>query len=185
MNNKTSKMIKISLLAAIAVVLMYFEFPVIPMFPWLKIDLSDIPALMGGFAFGPVAGIVIELLKNILHVLVKGTSSGLVGELANFLIGIALVVPASVIYRRKKTIASAIIGMIVGVLVLEVAGILANVYILLPLYGMKMVGEELTKYIVAGLVPFNGIKGLMVCVASFISYLALAKPAFGQEIMKK
>ena len=64
MNNKTSKLIKISLLSAIALILMYFDFPVIPIFPWLKIDLSDVPALLGAFGFGPIVGILIELIKN-------------------------------------------------------------------------------------------------------------------------
>ena len=66
MNNKTSKLIKISLLSAIALILMYFDFPVIPIFPWLKIDLSDVPALLGAFGFGPIVGILIELIKNLL-----------------------------------------------------------------------------------------------------------------------
>ena len=69
-------MIKISLLAAIAVVLMYFDFPIIPAFPWLKIDLSEVPALMGGFAYGPVAGGVIVVLKVFLRFLIKGTETG-------------------------------------------------------------------------------------------------------------
>lgn len=77
-NKNLNKFIKISLLGAIAVVLMYFDFPIpfLP-FPWLKIDLSDIPALMGAFAFGPMAGVLIELLKNLLILIVKGTGTGL------------------------------------------------------------------------------------------------------------
>ena len=71
-----NKMIKISLLAAIAVVLMYFDFPIIPAFPWLKIDLSEVPALMGGFAYGPVAGGIIVILKVFLRFLIKGTETG-------------------------------------------------------------------------------------------------------------
>ena len=77
-----NKMIKISLLAAIAVVLMYFDFPIIPAFPWLKIDLSEVPALMGGFAYGPVAGGIIVILKVFLRFLIKGTETGFVGALA-------------------------------------------------------------------------------------------------------
>ena len=84
-NKNLNKFIKISLLGAIAVVLMYFDFPIpfLP-FPWLKIDLSDIPALMGAFAFGPMSGVLIELLKNLLILIVKGTGTGFVGEMANF-----------------------------------------------------------------------------------------------------
>ena len=91
--------IKIALLSAIAMILMYIDFPVIPLFPWLKIDLSEVPVLMGGFAFGPMAAIFIELIKNILIIIVKGTNTGFVGEIANFIVGISLVVPASIIYK--------------------------------------------------------------------------------------
>ena len=84
MNKNTSKMIKISLLSALALILMYLDFPVIPIFPWLKIDFSDVPALLGAFGFGPLSGVLIELIKNILVILIKGSSTGLVGEVANF-----------------------------------------------------------------------------------------------------
>ena len=84
----TNRFIKLSLLSAIAVILMYIDFPVIPIFPWLKIDLSNVPALMGAFAFGPLAGVIIELMKNLLILIVKGTGTGFVGELANFLVGV-------------------------------------------------------------------------------------------------
>ena len=99
-----NKFIKISLLSAIAVMLMYFDFPIpfLP-FPWLKIDLSDIPALMGGFAFGPIAGVLIELLKNLLILIVKGTGTYFVGEMANFIIGASLVFPAAWIYHKNKS----------------------------------------------------------------------------------
>ena len=97
-------MIKISLLSAIAVVLMYFDFPIIPAFPWLKIDLSELPALMGGFAYGPVVGGIIVVLKVILRFLIKGTETGFVGEAANIIVGLALVVPAAWLYHKNKSI---------------------------------------------------------------------------------
>ena len=103
MNNNTSKMIKISLLSALALILMYIDFPVIPLFPWLKIDLSDVPALIGAFGFGPLAGVLIELIKNIVIVLIKGTQTGFVGEIANFLVGVALILPAALVYHKNKS----------------------------------------------------------------------------------
>ena len=84
-----NKMIKISLLVAMAVVLMYFDFPVIPLFPWLKIDLSEVPALMGGFAYGPLTGGVIIILKVLLRFLIKGTETGFIGEIANIIVGVS------------------------------------------------------------------------------------------------
>ena len=189
MNNKTNKLIKISLLSAIALILMYFDFPVIPIFPWLKIDLSDIPALLGTFGFGPLAGVIIELMKNLLYFFIKGSS--VAGIMANFIVGSALVLPAGLIYHRKKSKKSAVLGMIAGLLVMEVAGILANVYILLPLYGMQMSSEELVKYVTVGLLPFNGIKALMVNVLTYFLYKRIsvsifkAEANFGSVINKK
>ena len=176
MNNKTSKLIKISLLSAIALVLMYFDFPVIPIFPWLKIDLSDIPALLGTFGFGPLVGVVIEIIKNLLYFFIKGSSID--GILANFIVGTALVLPAGLIYHKNKGKKTAILGMVIGTIVMEVAGILANIYILLPLYGMHMTPEEL-------------IKALMVNVLTYLLYKRVsvsifkAEANFGSPIDKK
>ena len=94
--------------------------------------------MIGAFGFGPIAGVVIELLKNVLIILIKGTGSGFVGELANFLIGVALILPAGLIYHKKKSKKTAIIGMILGAVSIQIVGIISNVYLLLPAYGMHM-----------------------------------------------
>lgn len=178
-----NKFIKVALLSAIAVILMYVDIPVIPLFPWLKIDFSDVPALMGAFAFGPLTGVAIELLKNILILLVKGTGTGFVGEIANFLVGIALVLPASLIYQRRKNKKNAILGMAIGILSIEVIGVLANVYLLLPAFGMQMAGKELMEYILVGLIPFNGLKGILVAFTTYILYKKLSVSIFKVEPM--
>ncbi|EIF6155643.1 ECF transporter S component [Clostridium perfringens] len=179
----TNRFIKLSLLSAIAVILMYIDFPVIPIFPWLKIDLSDVPALMGAFAFGPLAGVIIELMKNLLILIVKGTSTGFVGELANFLVGVALVWPAALVYKKNKTKKTAILGMVLGVLCIEVVGILANVYLLLPAYGMAMSKAELMQYVTVGLIPFNGIKSILVCGITYALYKKVSVSIFKVEPM--
>lgn len=179
--NNLNTLIKVALLSAIAFILMYIDFPVIPMFPWLKIDLSEVPVLMGAFAFGPGVGVVIEFIKNLLIVVVKGSQTGLVGEVANFIVGVALVVPAAMIYKRSKTKRNAIIGMIVGILVMEVVGIIANVYFLLPAYGMQLSPAELTQYVTVGLLPFNGIKGILVSVTTYILYKKLSIYVFNDK----
>jgi Predicted membrane protein len=181
MNTNTNKMVKISLLSAIAVILMYFDFPILPAFPYLKIDLSDVPALLGGFGFGPLAGILIELVKNIVILLIKGTSTGFVGEFANFIIGVSLILPASFIYSRSKSKKNAIIGMVIGAISIEVVGILANVYILLPLYNMPLSGAELMKYVTTGLLPFNGIKAVMVSVLTYVLYKRVSVSVFNAD----
>ena len=179
----TNRFIKLSLLSAIAVILMYIDFPVIPIFPWLKIDLSDVPALMGAFAFGPLAGVIIELMKNLLILIVKGTGTGFVGELANFLVGVALVWPAALVYKKNKTKKTAILGMVLGVLCIEVVGILANVYLLLPAYGMAMSKAELMQYVTVGLIPFNGIKSILVCGITYALYKKASVSIFKVEPM--
>ena len=179
----TNRFIKLSLLSAIAVILMYIDFPVIPIFPWLKIDLSDVPALMGAFAFGPLSGVIIELMKNLLILIVKGTGTGFVGELANFLVGVALVWPAALVYKKNKTKKTAILGMALGVLCIEVVGILANVYLLLPAYGMAMSKAELMQYVTVGLIPFNGIKSILVCGITYALYKKVSVSIFKVEPM--
>ena len=186
MNNQQTKnltkLIKIALLSAIAVVLMYFDFiiPFIP-FSWLKIDLSDVPALMGAFAFGPMAGVVIELLKNILIIIVKGSETMLVGQLANFMVGCAFVVPAAWVYHRNKSKKTAILGMILGTLSIEIVGILANIYILLPAFGMAMEKEELIKYVTIGLIPLNGLKSVLVSVITYTLYKRVSVSIFKED----
>lgn len=179
----TNRFIKLSLLSAIAVILMYIDFPVIPIFPWLKIDLSDVPALMGAFVFGPLAGVIIELMKNLLILIVKGTGTGFVGEFANFLVGVALVWPAALVYKKNKTKKTAILGMVLGVLCIEVVGILANVYLLLPAYGMAMSKTELMQYVTVGLIPFNGIKSILVCGITYALYKKVSVSIFKVEPM--
>ncbi|WP_291648656.1 ECF transporter S component [Clostridium sp.] len=178
-NKNLNKFIKISLLGAIAVVLMYFDFPIpfLP-FPWLKIDLSDIPALMGAFAFGPMAGIVVELIKNLLILIVKGTSTYFVGELANFIVGVSLVAPAAWVYHRNKSRKNALLGMALGTLSIEIIGIIANVYLLLPAFGMNMVKDELVQYVTIGLLPFNGIKSILVCGITYVLYKRVSSSIF-------
>lgn len=180
MNKNTNKLIKVSLLSAIAIILMYFDFPIIPAFSWLKIDLSDVPALIGAFGFGPIAGVLIELIKNLLIPLIKGSQTGFVGEIANFLIGVSLILPASFIYHRNKSKKNAILGMVSGAIFMEVAGIVANIYFLLPAYGMKMPADMLQNYIWA-LLAFNGLKAIMVSVLTYIVYKKVSVSIFNAE----
>lgn len=186
MKKNTNKLIKISLLSAIAIILMYFDFPIIPAFSWLKIDLSDVPALIGAFGFGPIAGVLIELIKNLLIPLVKGSQTGFVGETANFLFGVSLILPASFIYYRNKSKKNAILGMVVGGIFMEVMGIIGNIYILLPAYGIKMPADMLQNYIWA-LIAFNGFKAILVSVLTYVVYKKVsvsifkADPNFGRS----
>ena len=181
MKSNINKMVKVSLLTGIAFILMFVEIPIVPIFPWLKMDVSDVPALMGAFAFGPLTGILIELLKVVMHFLLTGSSTGGVGEVANFMIGVSFIAPASLIYWKNKSKKTAIIGMIVGLLAMEVVAILANIYFLLPVYGMKMAPAELIKYVTVGLLPFNTIKGFIISILTYMLYKKVSATIFKVE----
>ena len=196
---KTSKnvnrLVKISLLVAMAFVLMLFEFPIPGFPPFLKLDFSDLPALIGGFALGPVAGVIIEGGKVILNLVFHGSYTGGVGEFANFLIGGSFVFVASYIYHKNKTKKNAIIGLIIGTIVMTIVGALFNYYILIPLYATIMGGMSnvigfsaegnsnigsLVGIIVLGITPFNIIKGTIVSLITFVSYKRIS-PLISRE----
>lgn len=171
-DSKLNKQIKIALLSGIAFVLMYFDFP-LPIFPaFLKIDLSDIPALIGAFSLGPIAGVVIELIKNILYTLIKGSSSAMIGELANFAIGATWVFVAGIIYKRNKTFKTAVIGLVVSVLAMTVVAVLLNYFVLLPMYinVFKVPLGNITDFIIAATIPFNLLKGAVTSFATVLLY---------------
>ncbi|MEG0513940.1 MAG: ECF transporter S component, partial [Clostridia bacterium] len=110
----TQSVVKVGLLSAVAFLLMFIEMPIPGLFPdFLKIDISDIPALIAGLALGPVAGICVEVVKNFLHTIVATTTGG-VGELANIIVGSAFVVSTSFIYRRKMNMKSLVMGFVCG-----------------------------------------------------------------------
>ena len=130
----TRKIAMIGVFSAIAAVLMLFEFP-LPFAPsFYELDFSEIPALVGTFAFGPVAGVMIEFVKILLKLLMKGTSTAFVGDLANFVVGCSFILPASIIYLFKKTRKTAIIGSVTGTLIMTVFGTAFNAIYLLPAF---------------------------------------------------
>lgn len=180
-NKNLNKLIKISLLSAISVILMFIEIPIVPLFPWLKMDISELPVLMGAFAFGPITGVVIEGMKILLFFILRGSSTGGVGEIANFLVGVSLMVPASMIYLRNKSKKTAIIGMIVGTIIMEFVAIVSNIYFLLPAYGMAMSSEKLLQYVTVGLIPFNAIKSIIVCTITYLVYKKISLLIFNVD----
>jgi len=181
--SSTNKMVKTSVLSVIAFVLMLIEMP-LPLFPaFLKLDLSDLPALVGGFAMGPAAGVAIELIKNFLHFITRTSTAG-VGELGNFIVGAALVFPASYIYKIKKSKTQAFMAMAVGTFSMAIAGGLANYFILLPFYAKVMPLEviiemgqvanaaiyDMKTLVMYAIVPFNLIKGALLSVIALLIY---------------
>lgn len=185
----TRSMAIMALMSALAIVLNLFSFPIPFIAPsFYKMDLSEIPVLLGGFMLGPVAGIIIELIKILLNLLLNGTSTGGVGEFANFCIGCALVIPASFIYIRNKTRKNAILGMVVGVVLMAVLGVFLNYYVMLPLYENFMPIETIiaagaainpaisTKWNFCWLAvaPFNLFKGIVASLVTALIYKRLS-----------
>lgn len=183
---------KISVLGALACILMLFELPLPIAPPFYKIDFSEVAVLIGGFAMGPWAAVCIEGLKIILNLLMNGSATMGVGEFANFLIGCAFVVPAVIFYQRNKTKKNALVGLLIGTILMTIIGAIVNYFILLPAYVFFMspaitmdtiVGMGQAIYpgidgalgiVVLCVVPFNIIKGILVGTVVFLSYKKVA-----------
>ena len=188
----TRRMAVTGMFSAIALILFLFEFP-LPFAPsFYELDFSELPALVGAFAFGPVTGVIIEVVKILLKLLIKGTSTAFVGDLANFVIGCSFILPASAIYHFNKKKKSAIAGCIIGTLILTLFGTAFNAIYLLPafsrLYGMPLdtildmgsaVNPLMTKgsivsFVVCCVAPMNLIKGGSVSLITMLIYKPLS-----------
>nr|WP_312576311.1 ECF transporter S component [Sedimentibacter sp.] len=184
--NYVKTLTKIAALSAVAGVLMLMEMPLWFAPNFYKLDFSEIPVLVGAFAMGPIAGMTIEFIKILLNFVLNGTVTGGVGEVANFLIGCALIMPAGYIYKHHKSTKTAILGMVIGTLTLTVVGALLNYYLLLPVYA-KVFGMPIQAFIDMGsalnplitnlktlilyaVVPFNILKGVVVSAITLLIY---------------
>ncbi len=164
-----------AMLSAVAFVLMFLEFPIPVLIPsFIKLDISDLPALLGTFALGPVYGVAIELLKNLLHILLKGTSSAGVGELSNFLLGASFAFTAGWLYQRNKTRKGAIAACLIGAAVMALLCVPLNYFVVYPayvvFYGMPM---EAIVGMYQAILPGN--YGLLFCLCVFNLPFTLCK----------
>jgi riboflavin transporter FmnP len=175
------------ILAAIATILRFLETP-LPLLPaFLKLDLSNIPALIGGFALGPIAGAAILLVKNLIYL--PFSQTGGVGEIADFVISLALVLPAALAYRFKKNRKGAVIGMASGSALMSfLVGPLMNYFVLIPFYAMIMPIDAIINmaaevnpgingiwtYIIYAVVPFNIVKSVLICIITGLLYKPLS-----------
>lgn len=187
MNSKVRFITVTAMLSAISFVLMYFEFPIPIMPAFIKFDFSDLPALIGTFAYGPVCGVIICLIKNLLHLM--DSNSMLVGELSNFILGAAFVVPAGLIYKFKKTKKSALLGGILGAVFMGIFCVFSNYFIVYPVYYQVAMPEEAIlgmyqailpsmKSILQSLLvfnlPFTIVKGLISVAITMLVYKPLS-----------
>ena len=184
--SKTRKITMVGMLGAVATVLMYLDFsvPLVPSF--IKLDFSELPALLAAFALGPISGAAVCLIKNLVHLL--GTSTGGVGELSNFLLGVLFVVPAGLIYHRKKTRLRAFLGALTGAAAMGVLSVVTNYFIVYPIYykflpqdvvlGMyQAINPHVTtilQALIAFNMPFTFVKGICSVIILFPIYKRLA-----------
>lgn len=188
----TRKVAMIGMFSAIAMILHLFDFP-LPFAPgFYKLDFSELPILVGTFAFGPSAGVMMEFVKILLKLCIKGTSTAFVGDLANFVVGCSFILPASAIYTFRKSKKSAIIGCVAGTLFMTVFGTAFNAVYLLPAFAVMyhMPLEELlamgsainplvtegsiVSFVIACVAPLNLIKGGCVSLVTMLIYKPLS-----------
>lgn len=187
LNTKT--VVVIGMFSAISTVLYIFDFPVSFAPPFYKMDFSDLPAMICGFAYGPIAGIMVEFVKVLLKILIKGTSTAFVGDMANFIVASAFILPSAIIYSYKKTKKIAIVSCIVGTISITLFGSVFNAVYLIPafckLYGMEPeaivgMGTAVNKYItdmdslvMFAVAPLNLLKGLVNSIITILVYKRL------------
>lgn len=174
----TKTIAKIGLLSSIAYVLMFISIP-LPIFPvFLKIDLSDIPAIFGGMSLGPVAGLIIVVIKNFLQAITASTTGG-VGEFANIMIGGAYVFIICLFYEKWRNYKGVIAGALFGIISMTIMGCIMNYYVMLPLYAKFMPMEEIIQagniinprvtdlysFVIWMIAPFNILKGFIMTIA--------------------
>ena len=187
-----------AMLSAVAFILMFIEFPVPMLIPsFVKMDFSDLPALLGAFALGPVYGVVISFMKNLLHIVIKGTSTACVGELSNFILGAIFSAVAGYLYKHHKSRKTAIIGAVAGAVAMGVLSVPSNYFVVYPAYvqfyhmpleailGMYQAilpsANSLIKCLVIFNMPFTLVKGLLDALICMLIYKPLSPILHGRK----
>ncbi len=146
---------------------------------FLEIEFSDLPAIIGTMALGPACGVTIELIKNLLKCM--ATTTGFVGEFANFVINGSFVLVAGLIYKKYKTRKGALISFVIATLVMSAFGILVNVFIMLPLYMPNADFSARMSLALATITPFNLVKGAVLSIITFFIYKPLSPIIKGRK----
>ena len=187
-----------AMLSAVAFILMFIEFPIPMLIPaFIKMDFSDLPALLGAFALGPVYGVIISFMKNLLHIVIKGTSTVCVGELSNFILGAIFSAVAGYIYKHHKSRKTAIIGAVAGAVAMGVLSVPSNYFVVYPAYvqfyhmpleailGMYQAilpsADSLIKCLIIFNLPFTLVKGLLDAVLCMLIYKPLSPILHGRR----
>ena len=187
-----------AMLSAVAFILMFIEFPIPMLIPaFIKMDFSDLPALLGAFALGPVYGVIISFMKNLLHIVIKGTSTACVGELSNFILGAIFSAVAGYLYKHHKSRKTAIIGAVAGAVAMGVLSVPSNYFVVYPAYvqfyhmpleailGMYQAilpsADSLIKCLIIFNLLFTLVKGLLDAVLCMLIYKPLSPILHGRR----
>lgn len=161
------KLIILALLGTISLILFFINFPLPFLPPYLKIDFSDVPALMASLIFSPVAGVIVVAVKNILYLAVSGAGDP-IGVTANFLAGLMFVLPVSILYHKFKGVKSVVTGLVTGTIIMAIGMSVLNYFLILPAYswfmGWEMTDQAIWASVLVGVLPFNMIKGIVVAL---------------------
>lgn len=172
----TKFIVMVGILSGLAFVLYFLEFPLAFLFPsFLKIDFSDLPAIFGGLAGGPIAGIAVELIKNILHFLLISKEPMASGEIANFCAGLGFMIPLLLLIGKSRERAFSPIPYVMGTIAATVTINVINYFVTLPLYGMAEHAQKIAFIYTAGL-PFNIVKWILVSIATVVIYARVRGP---------
>ncbi|MBY0222676.1 ECF transporter S component [Mammaliicoccus sciuri] len=186
-NMKLRKLILIAVLGSISTVLMQFNFPLPALPGFLKFDFSEVPAVVAIMTMGPVAGIGVELLKNIMYWFLSGSPTGVpVGEIANFATGVMFIMPIYWIYMKYRSTKGLAAGLIAGTTAMAIGMSVLNYFVFFPMYtyflGMPAVtGDALYKMVILGILPFNLIKGVILLAISLMLYRSMEKWILQQQ----
>ena len=171
---KTKFIVVVGIFSAIAFILQIIGSAIgIKVSGFLEIEISDIPALIISMAYGPLAGVCTELIKNILHCFV--TTTGFVGEFANFAVNAMFCFASGIIYKYHKTFKTAIISLVIGVVAMCVTGIFTNLFVMLPLYMKGADFATRTDLVLKVILPFNVLRGLIITTLTTILYKRISK----------
>lgn len=166
------KMVSVAMLSSIAYLLMMLNFPFPGFPPFLTIDFSDVPVLIAAIVFGPISGVIVEAIKNILYYGIQGSLTGVpVGEVANFIAGCLFILPASILFRKHRTVKSLTTGLMLGTICMALIMSVLNYFIIFPAYTWflgqpAMSSDAIRQIIVVGILPFNIIKGIILTIIS-------------------
>lgn len=188
--NSTRRLVLTAILGAISTLLMILEFPMPLIPPFVKMDFSELPVILGGFIMGPVDGTLIAVIKVVLNLLINGTTTAGIGELANLIYSLGYMLPAVLIYHKIKTKKGAVISLVTGTIITSIIAVIMNIVVIFPVYA-KLMGlglaeivsmcasvnpyvKDMVSLMIFSMLPFNLFKYGVTSVITFILYKKLS-----------